>query len=84
MEEEQADQDGKNVAEPVTMEKKLPILGNGQCLRRKNILIPVDTHCPLYNYSVYVESMSGMIYDAALNQSNTSNNHNKFYRLQVG
>lgn len=66
-----------------TIEKKLQELNRGQFLKKKNIVIPLDEYCPLQSYSVYIEPKSGMIYDASLNQSSTSNNHNKFYRLQV-
>lgn len=31
---------------------------------------------------VYIDD-SGIIYDAALNQTNVGNNNNKFYRIQV-
>lgn len=65
-----------------TIETKLKELSKGQFLK-KDIVIPVDERCPLQAYAVYVEPRSGMIYDASLNQSSTSNNHNKFYRLQV-
>lgn len=35
------------------------------------------------NYNVYIDS-DLTIWDASLNQTNASNNNNKFYRLQVG
>lgn len=44
--------------------------------------IPIDEYCPLGGYRVYIDG-DGLIYDAALNQTNSSNNNNKFYRLQV-
>lgn len=44
--------------------------------------VPVDEHCPLAQYSVYIDS-GGLIYDASLNQTNSGNNNNKFYRVQV-
>ncbi|KAF2770554.1 PARP-domain-containing protein [Teratosphaeria nubilosa] len=44
--------------------------------------IPVDEHCHLSHYRVYVGE-DGIIYDALLNQSNTSNNNYKFYRIQL-
>jgi len=46
------------------------------------IKIPRDEACPLTQYQVYIDD-SGVIYDASLNQTNASNNNNKFYRLQV-
>ncbi|GAB0138738.1 hypothetical protein EsDP_00006963 [Epichloe bromicola] len=73
----------QEVVEEETIEKKLQELNKGQFLKKKNIVIPLDEYCPLQSYSVYIEPKSGMIYDASLNQSSTSNNHNKFYRLQV-
>lgn len=35
-------------------------------------------------WHVYVDPDTGIIYDASLNQTNASNNNNKFYRVQVG
>lgn len=72
--------------EEETLEKKIKELSEGQYLdkkQRKQTAIPVDEHCPLVGYQVHIHPKNGMIYDAALNQSSTSNNHNKFYRLQV-
>jgi poly [ADP-ribose] polymerase len=47
-----------------------------------DLLIPVDEHCPLTHYRVYIDD-NNVIYDAALNQTNSGNNNNKFYRVQV-
>ncbi|PGH23442.1 hypothetical protein AJ80_02552 [Polytolypa hystricis UAMH7299] len=45
--------------------------------------IPVDERCPyLMSHQVYIDS-AGLIYDAALNQTNSSNNNNKFYLIQL-
>jgi poly [ADP-ribose] polymerase len=44
--------------------------------------IPMDENCPLVGYMVYIDP-NRLIYDASLNQTNASNNNNKFYRLQV-
>ncbi|OAA41672.1 poly polymerase 2 ADP-ribosyltransferase 2 [Metarhizium rileyi] len=74
---------GKDVAEEETIETKLKELSKGQFLTKKDVVIPVDEHCPFSTYVVYIEPRSGMIYDASLNQSSTSNNHNKFYRIQI-
>ncbi|KFG79917.1 poly polymerase 2 ADP-ribosyltransferase 2 [Metarhizium anisopliae] len=79
--EEVVDQ-GDSVKEE-TIETKLKELSKGQFLKKKDMVIPVDERCPLQAYAVYIEPRSGMIYDASLNQSSTSNNHNKFYRLQI-
>jgi poly [ADP-ribose] polymerase len=46
--------------------------------------IPLDDGCHLTSYHVYVDPADGLIYDAALNQTNASGNNNKFYRVQVG
>lgn len=34
------------------------------------------------NYHVYIDG-NGIIFDAALNQTNSGRNNNKFYRVQV-
>jgi len=49
----------------------------------KDINIPIDESCPLASYRVYIAD-DGLIYDAALNQTNAGGNNNKFYRVQVG
>lgn len=59
-----------------------PVMGQGQILKRKDILIPLDEGCPHMNSTVYVDG-AGVIFDASLNQTNSSNNNNKFYRIQV-
>jgi len=46
------------------------------------IKVPVDECCPLLSYGVYIDA-DGAIWDASLNQSHSSNNNNKFYRVQV-
>ena len=63
----------------------------------RSLLIPVDETCPLAGktsdrhfsgltltgtHRVYIGE-DGMIYDAALNQTNAGNNNNKFYRIQI-
>lgn len=60
------------------------IVAEGQFIKKKGIAIPLDEFCTLPTYQVYVDPSSGLIYDASLNQSNSSNNNNKFYRIQVG
>jgi poly [ADP-ribose] polymerase 2/3/4 len=62
--------------------KEKPTVAEGQILKSKDALIPVDEGVPLTNPSVYV-SPEGVIYDAALNQTNSGKNNNKFYRLQL-
>ena len=73
-----AQQDGDEVTE--ASEK---VVAEGQFIKNTSVAIPLDEHCHLVNCQVYVDPTSGMIYDASLNQSSTSNNHNKFYRLQA-
>jgi hypothetical protein len=49
----------------------------------QNLHIPVDDECTLASYRVYIDESDGIIYDASLNQTNATNNNNKFYRVQV-
>lgn len=44
--------------------------------------IPIDEGVSS-SWHVFVDPDSGIIYDASLNQTNASNNNNKFYRVQV-
>lgn len=60
------------------------VVAEGQFIKKKGVVIPLDEFCPHANFEVYIDPDSGMIYDAALNQTNSSNNNNKFYRVQVG
>ncbi|KAK0614569.1 poly polymerase catalytic domain-containing protein [Immersiella caudata] len=57
-------------------------MGEGQVAKRKDIQIPLDEGCPHASSIVYI-APDGVIYDAALNQTNASNNNNKFYRVQL-
>ncbi|KKY25976.1 putative poly polymerase 2 adp-ribosyltransferase 2 [Diplodia seriata] len=56
--------------------------GQGQIAKSSNIAIPLDEECPHVGYGVHVDP-DGVIWDASLNQTNSGNNNNKFYRLQV-
>jgi poly [ADP-ribose] polymerase len=47
-----------------------------------NLDIPIDDGVSP-TWHVYVDPDTGIIYDASLNQTNASNNNNKFYRVQV-
>ncbi|THW53395.1 PARP-domain-containing protein [Aureobasidium pullulans] len=47
-----------------------------------NLDIPIDEGVSS-SYRVYVDPITGIIYDAFLNQTNASNNNNKFYRVQL-
>ncbi|RYP68237.1 hypothetical protein DL770_008473 [Monosporascus sp. CRB-9-2] len=59
-------------------------VAEGQIAKSFDVRIPVDegANRELVNYEVYI-SDDGLIYDASLNQTNASNNNNKFYRLQL-
>ncbi|CRK24093.1 hypothetical protein BN1708_003784 [Verticillium longisporum] len=52
-----------------------------QVAKSKDMVIPLDEGVSDV-YKVFIDP-SGMIYDASLNQSNSSNNNNKFYRIQL-
>lgn len=46
--------------------------------------VPVDEECYLAGtYAVYIDTATGVIYDATLSQANAGRNNNKFYRIQV-
>ncbi|VBB74967.1 Putative poly [ADP-ribose] polymerase 2 [Podospora comata] len=62
--------------------KQEKALGEGQVLKRKDTRIPIDDGCPFTSSVVYIDA-DGVIYDASLNQTNASNNNNKFYRIQL-
>lgn len=63
--------------------KEEKVVAEGQFIKKKDVAIPLDDHCTLPNYQVWVDPDSGLIYDASLNQTNAGNNNNKFYRIQV-
>lgn len=68
---------------PTNLKKSKVMQKDGQKAKSRSMNIPVDEHCPSQqNYRVYVND-AGMIFDATLNQTNSGNNNNKFYRLQV-
>ncbi|CAK7274673.1 hypothetical protein SEPCBS119000_006292 [Sporothrix epigloea] len=46
------------------------------------VIIPVDEACTMSNVTVYVGD-DGVVWDASLNQTNSGQNNNKFYRIQV-
>lgn len=64
-------------------EEETKEVAEGQFIKKKGVVIPLDEHCPNQDRTVYIDPDSGMIYDASLNQSNSSHNNNKFYRIQV-
>lgn len=59
-------------------------VAEGQVAKSLDVVIPLDEGADrqLRRYEVYI-SDDGIIYDASLNQTNASNNNNKFYRIQV-
>ena len=57
-------------------------MGEGQVAKSNDMQIPLDEGCLFPTSKVYIDD-SGVIYDASLNQTNSSNNNNKFYRIQV-
>ncbi|KAH6893061.1 poly polymerase catalytic domain-containing protein [Thelonectria olida] len=69
--------------EPEEESKEEKVVAEGQFIKKKGVVIPLDENCPHANCEVFIDPDSGMIYDAALNQTNSSNNNNKFYRVQI-
>ncbi|ROT39067.1 poly polymerase 2-A [Sodiomyces alkalinus F11] len=57
-------------------------VSEGQIAKSKDVVIPLDEGVTLANAKVYIDP-SGVIYDAALNQTNAGRNNNKFYRVQL-
>lgn len=57
-------------------------VGDGQNAKSKKIAVSVDEYCTLPTYEVYIDN-DGLVWDAALNQTNASANNNKFYKVQV-
>ncbi|GIK00388.1 hypothetical protein Aspvir_004411 [Aspergillus viridinutans] len=47
----------------------------------KSLNVPIDEGCTMPG-AVFIED-SGLIWDATLNQTNSANNNNKFYRIQL-
>ncbi|KAF9877171.1 hypothetical protein CkaCkLH20_05437 [Colletotrichum karsti] len=75
------DDDDKTV---VKKEEDAPVKkpsSDGQVAKSKNLVIPLDEGCKVQG-TVYI-APDGVIYDASLNQTNASNNNNKFYRIQL-
>ncbi|KAF9695564.1 hypothetical protein EKO04_006328 [Ascochyta lentis] len=57
-------------------------VGDGQNAKSKKIAVSVDEFCTLPTYVVYIDN-DGLVWDAALNQTNASANNNKFYKVQL-
>jgi poly [ADP-ribose] polymerase len=82
--EPEAEPEAEAEAEAKTETKEEKQVAEGQFIKKKNVAIPVDEHCPLNStYQVHIDPDSGLIYDASLNQTNASHNNNKFYRVQA-
>ncbi|KAI9723144.1 MAG: hypothetical protein M1828_004247 [Chrysothrix sp. TS-e1954] len=66
-----------------TADKKQP-KQDGQKAVSKDIHVPIDEefHGHAFNPTVHIDE-EGIIYDAALNQTNIGDNANKYYRLQL-
>ncbi|CAK3869542.1 Poly [ADP-ribose] polymerase 2 [Lecanosticta acicola] len=58
-------------------------VSDAQYAKGGNLVIPLDEICHLTQHHVYVDNGTGIIYDAALNQTNARGNNNKFYRIQL-
>ena len=78
---EPIEDDHAAVSEPEQQPPKNEIVKEAQ-LASRTTQVPLDEGCTLTMYRVYIDD-SGLIYDAALNQTNAGNNNNKFYRIQV-
>ncbi|KAI0484688.1 PARP-domain-containing protein [Xylariaceae sp. FL0804] len=70
--------------EEVAIKEKEAKVAEGQIAKSLDARIPVDegSERELTNYEVYIDD-DGVIFDASLNQTNASNNNNKFYRVQL-
>jgi len=65
-------------------QEREPKVADGQIAKSLDAKIPLDEGADreLPQHEVYIDD-DGVIYDAALNQTNASHNNNKFYRIQV-
>ncbi|PKS11272.1 hypothetical protein jhhlp_003034 [Lomentospora prolificans] len=72
--------------EPAPTEKsKNKSVAEAQVTKCADLVVPVDEFFHLsgkQGFVVYIDD-DGVIYDASLNQTNASNNNNKFYKVQV-
>lgn len=77
------DENDVDLPGPTNLKKSKVMHKAGQKAKSRTVNIPVDEHCPSKSkYKVYIDD-DGMIFDATLNQTNSGNNNNKFYRLQL-
>ncbi|TGJ87485.1 hypothetical protein E0Z10_g1303 [Xylaria hypoxylon] len=74
----------KGKADNDESKEREPKFAEAQIAKSLDVKIPVDEGAQreLVNYEVYIDD-DGVIYDASLNQTNASNNNNKFYRVQL-
>ncbi|OJD14581.1 hypothetical protein AJ78_05099 [Emergomyces pasteurianus Ep9510] len=76
------DEDDANPANPQD-EPPMKKQKDAQKASSPTIKVPVDEESPYHlTHEVYIEQ-DGLIYDAALNQTNASHNNNKFYLIQL-
>ncbi|KAF3060975.1 Poly [ADP-ribose] polymerase 2 [Daldinia childiae] len=68
----------------VKAEEKKVIIADGQIAKSRDARIPLDegADSKYNNYEVYIDD-DGVIFDASLNQTNSTANNNKFYRVQL-
>ncbi|KAI0847539.1 PARP-domain-containing protein [Daldinia vernicosa] len=68
----------------VETEEKKAIVADGQIAKSRDAIIPLDEGADVQyaKYEVYIDD-DGVIFDASLNQTNSTANNNKFYRLQL-
>jgi poly [ADP-ribose] polymerase len=77
-----------DVSQTSTQDAKKPKIkeeakvGDGQNAKSGKIAVSLDEECPLAQYQVFIDD-DGTIFDASLNQTNSSANNNKFYKAQV-
>ncbi|KAJ2895246.1 hypothetical protein MKZ38_006746 [Zalerion maritima] len=69
-------------AKEAPKEKKEEVAA-GQVAKSADLKVPVDEHCSLGNYTVFIDPNDSLIWDASLNQTNAGNNNNKFYKIQI-
>ncbi|KAI1821939.1 poly polymerase catalytic domain-containing protein [Xylaria intraflava] len=76
----------KGKAVKAESEEPQPQVSDAQVIKSRDTKIPVDegANAELRDpkVEVYIDE-NGVIYDASLNQTNSSSNNNKFYRIQV-
>ncbi|KAI0111590.1 PARP-domain-containing protein [Daldinia grandis] len=68
----------------IKAEEEKAIVADGQIAKSRDARIPLDQGADIQynNYEVYIDD-DGVIFDASLNQANSTANNNKFYRVQL-